>query len=47
MQYLRMCVCIHNFLCPLHTTSPAYRKGMCQLATSGAGLVISSKQSMY
>ena len=30
MQYLVVCVRIHNFLCPLHTAS---RKGMCWLAT--------------
>ena len=26
-QYLPKCVCMHNFLFPLHTASPACRKG--------------------
>ena len=43
MQYLAMCVRIHNFLYPLHTTPPACRKGMCWLTIlyyKGAGLAM-------
>ena len=31
-QYLANCACMHYFLCPLHTTSPACRKGSYVLA---------------
>ena len=33
-MHVAMCVCIHSFLCPFHTASPACSKGMFWPATS-------------